>query len=71
MIGGWHWCVFHGDCEGSVDKLIAFGFLIVAATLEATGDAVVRMGLNQEGLASRAVLFLAGAVLLFGYGLTF
>jgi hypothetical protein len=65
-----YWCVFHGDCEGFVDKLIALGFLIVATTLEATGDAVVRMGLNQEGLASRAVLFLAGAVLLFGYGLT-
>jgi hypothetical protein len=53
-----------------VDKLIVLGFLIVATTLEATGDAVVRMALNQEGLVSRAVLFLAGAALLFGYGLT-
>jgi hypothetical protein len=28
-----------------VDKRIVLGFLIVATTLEATGDAIVRMGL--------------------------
>jgi hypothetical protein len=55
------------DCEGFVDKLIVPGFLIVATTLEATGDAIVRMGFNQEGVVSRAVLFLAETVLLFGY----
>ncbi len=45
-----------------------FVFLIIATTLEATGDAMVRLGLRQESLPLRAPLFLAGAVLLFGYG---
>jgi hypothetical protein len=43
-------------------------FLIVATALEACGDAVVRLGLRQESLPLRAALFLAGATLLFGYG---
>ena len=45
-----------------------FMFLIVATTLEACGDAIVRLGLRQESIPHRAVLFLAGATLLFGYG---
>ena len=45
-------------------------FLIAATTLEAFGDAVVRMGVyNHTGLA-RAGLFAGGAALLFGYGLS-
>jgi hypothetical protein len=52
-----------------VEKFIIFGFLIVATTLEASGDAIVRMGLDQESAGPRAALFLAGAALLFGYGL--
>jgi len=44
-------------------------FLVVATTLEAFGDAIVRMGLHQHSVAARVLLFLAGAVLLFGYGL--
>ena len=47
-----------------------WGFLIVATSLEATGDAVVRMGLAQSAWLSRSLLFAAGAVLLFGYGLS-
>ena len=44
-------------------------FLICATTLEAFGDAVVRMGVyNHTGLA-RLGLFLGGGGLLFGYGL--
>ena len=44
-------------------------FLICATTLEAFGDAVVRMGVyNHTGLA-RTGLFLGGTGLLFGYGL--
>ena len=62
--------MLHDNCGAFVDKLIIVGFLIVATILEATGDAIVRMGLSQEGLVRRAMLFLAGAVLLFGYGLT-
>src|ERR1700692_2496302 len=50
-------------------KLTILSFLIAASTLEAGGDAIVRMGLNQQATVSRAPLFLAGAALLFGYGL--
>lgn len=45
-------------------------FLIVATTVEASGDAIVRMGLNEQALLPRIVLFLIGGVLLFGYGLS-
>ena len=51
-------------------KLIILGLLIVATTLEVSGDAIVRLGLGERGTATRGVYFLAGAVLLFGYGLT-
>jgi hypothetical protein len=50
-------------------KLIIIGFLIAASALEAGGNAIVRMGLNQQTPGLRALLFLAGAALLFGYGL--
>ena len=53
-----------------MNKFTVFGFLIVATTLEPFGNAIVRMGLSQHGLAPRLLLFLAGAVLLFGYGLS-
>jgi small multidrug resistance family-3 protein len=52
-----------------VEKLIVLGFLVAATVMEASGDAIVRMGLNQASPGLRAMLFLAGAVLLFGYGL--
>jgi len=43
-------------------------FLIVATTLEVSGDAVIRKGLfNHSGLA-RIGLFVIGTTLLFGYG---
>jgi hypothetical protein len=42
--------------------------LLIATTLEASGDAVVRMGIyNHTGLV-RVGLFVGGAALLFGYG---
>ena len=53
-----------------LEKLVAFGFLILATALEATGDAVVRMGLNNHALAPRLALFAAGAAMLFGYGVS-
>ncbi len=52
-----------------MDKLTIFGFLVIATALEASGDAIVRMGLSLPGLTPRILLFLAGAILLFGYGL--
>jgi small multidrug resistance family-3 protein len=44
--------------------------LVIATTLEVSGDAVLRMGLyNNHAGALRVFLFLGAAVLLFGYGL--
>jgi small multidrug resistance family-3 protein len=45
-------------------------FLIVATSLETTGDAIVRIGIGEAAWPQRLMLFLAGAVLLFGYGLS-
>ena len=47
-----------------------FLFLITATTLETFGDAVVRMAIGQAAWLPRSALFLAGALLLFGYGLS-
>ena len=47
-----------------------FLFLILATSLETFGDAVVRIGIGQTAWLPRGGLFLAGAVLLFGYGLS-
>ena len=45
-------------------------FLIVATALETCGDALVRIGIGQTAWPQRLLLFFAGAVLLFGYGLS-
>jgi len=50
-------------------KLTIIGFLIVATVLEVTGDSIIRIGLGRSVLAAKGAYFLAGAVLLFGYGL--
>ena len=50
--------------------LSAYGVLLVAAILEAAGDAMVRLGLRDHQGLSRLALFAAGAGVLFGYGLT-
>jgi hypothetical protein len=42
--------------------------LIMATTLEVTGDAVIRMAIYDQAGLYRAGLFVAGAALLFGYG---
>jgi hypothetical protein len=44
-------------------------FLLIATTLEVSGDAVVRIAIYDHVGPIRLALFLAGAVLLFGYGL--
>ena len=61
---------YKGGRAIAVNQISVLGFLIVATTLEATGDAVVRMGIVQNAWVIRCLLFLAGAVLLFGYGLS-
>ena len=43
--------------------------LVIATTLEVSGDAVLRMGLYSHAGTLRVLLFLGAAVLLFGYGL--
>ena len=52
-----------------MNKPLIFGFLVLATTLEVSGDAVMRDGLLSCSSAWRVVLFAAGALLLFGYGL--
>jgi hypothetical protein len=42
--------------------------LLIATTLEVSGDAVVRMAMYNHVGVIRFALFLAGASLLFGYG---
>jgi hypothetical protein len=49
--------------------LVIMGFLLVATTLEATGDAIVRHALGDHTWAQRIALFVLGGALLFGYGL--
>ena len=48
-------------------KLSALGILFLAAVLEAGGDALVRKGLHGAP-ALRWIFFLAGAAILFAYG---
>jgi drug/metabolite transporter superfamily protein YnfA len=49
--------------------IVAYLILLVAAMLEAGGDALVRIGLHSSSAGARAGLFAAGAVVLFSYGL--
>ena len=46
----------------------AFLLLALAATLEAGGDALVRYGIHSSSWSTRALLWLAGALVLFAYG---
>ncbi|MGB6538304.1 MAG: hypothetical protein WBF58_20335 [Xanthobacteraceae bacterium] len=53
-----------------MDKIVLFGFLAAATSLEATGDAIVRLGISHNNWGMRSLLFGVGAILLFGYGLS-
>ena len=46
----------------------SFAFLLVATTLEVSGDAIVRKAIFEQAGALRIGFFAAGAALLFGYG---
>jgi small multidrug resistance family-3 protein len=48
----------------------AYLLLLVAAVLEAGGDALVRVGLHSSTLGNRATFSAAGAAVLFAYGCT-
>ncbi len=45
-----------------------YGLLLLAACLEAGGDALVRLGLHGNALWARVGLLVLGAVVLFAYG---
>jgi small multidrug resistance family-3 protein len=49
-------------------SLSALAFLLIATTLEVSGDAVVRMAIYNHLGITRVGLMLAGATLLLGYG---
>jgi hypothetical protein len=52
----------------SLHNIYPVVFLIVATTLEASGDAIVRLAIYDHAGAYRIALFVAGAALLLGYG---
>jgi small multidrug resistance family-3 protein len=52
----------------SSQVLTAVGFLLVATTLEVSGDSLVRMGIYNHSGTAKLGLMLLGAILLFGYG---
>lgn len=51
-----------------MEKTIVLGLLLVATTLEAGGDAIIRAGLHQPAAGTRMALFLGGGTMLFCYG---
>jgi small multidrug resistance family-3 protein len=53
-----------------VRYLVPLALLVLATTLEAGGDAIIRVGLRSHPIPARAILMLTGAVVLYGYGLT-
>jgi hypothetical protein len=48
--------------------LSALGFLLLATTLEVSGDALVRLGIYSHVGVLRVAVMVVGAALLFGYG---
>ncbi len=53
-----------------MNQNVALGFLLLAALLEAGGDAVVRAGIHTPHSGLRWGLMACGAVMLFCYGYT-
>ena len=51
-------------------RITAIGILIVAAGLEAGGDALMRVGLHTSALWRRLALFSVAGIALFAYGWT-
>jgi small multidrug resistance family-3 protein len=49
---------------------LIFMYVVIATIFEAFGDAIVRLGIAQTSWLTRGSLFMAGAILLFGYGLS-
>jgi multidrug transporter EmrE-like cation transporter len=53
-----------------VNRTVSILVLIVAASLEAGGDALMRIGLHSTAIWNRLALFAVAAVVLFAYGWT-
>lgn len=51
-----------------MSRTTAISILILAAALEAGGDAILRVGLHSHSLLQRSLLFLLAALVLFAYG---
>jgi drug/metabolite transporter superfamily protein YnfA len=56
--------------NGRMSRSTAILILLLAAILEAGGDALVRAGLRSSATGSRVVFFALGTVALFAYGWT-
>ena len=53
-----------------MNRNVALAFLLLAAVLEAGGDAVIRAGLHTSNSGMRWLLMAVGAAMLFAYGYT-
>ena len=53
-----------------MSRSIAILLLFLAATLEASGDAIIRAGLHCDIVWRRALFFIVAAMVLFAYGWT-
>ena len=51
-------------------RVTAISFLLLAAALEAGGDALIRGALHRDSGGMRLALFAGGAAILFAYGVT-
>jgi drug/metabolite transporter superfamily protein YnfA len=52
----------------AMQTLMSLSWLFVAALLEASGDAIVRLGLHTSPALRRVLLLAAGGLILFAYG---
>jgi small multidrug resistance family-3 protein len=50
--------------------LFSLALLVLATSLEVTGDAIIRIGLQPHWFPLRVILMLCGGIVLYGYGLT-
>jgi drug/metabolite transporter superfamily protein YnfA len=53
-----------------MNRNLAILVLVLAALLEASGDAIMRAGLHATGILTRVALFLVAALVLSAYGCT-
>jgi drug/metabolite transporter (DMT)-like permease len=60
----------HEDDFTSMSRTVAILILILAAALEAGGDAIIRAGLHTSTMMHRVLLFALAAIVLFAYGWT-